>query len=89
MTTENFEDRAIEYILSKAKDKYLRGKAEHGQGLDELGLSTIIEELEGEVIDMIFYYYAIKEKVELVEKSYEKLKQLEERCKNDLSCTNR
>lgn len=84
MTTgNNFEDRAIKYVVSKAKEKYLKGKAEHGQGLDELGLTSIVNELEGEIIDMIFYFYAIKEKVELVESAYAKLKQLEKRMENE------
>jgi hypothetical protein len=72
----NFEDRAIEYFLSKAKDKYLKGKAEHGQGLDALGLPEIVKELEGEIIDMIFYYYAIKEKVDMIQKASDKMDQV-------------
>ena len=56
-----FEDRAIQYFFKRAKKKYLKGKKEHGQGLDELPLDVIVKELEGEIIDLIFYYYRLKE----------------------------
>ena len=68
----NFEDRAIDYFMSKAKDKYLKGKREHGQGLDEISLPEVVDELEGEVMDLIFYTYSIKERVEKVMEAYER-----------------
>lgn len=68
-----FEDRAIEAFLAKAKDKYLKGKAEHGQGVDDLDMNQIVEELEGELIDLMFYYYGLKEKMTLLNEAYSKL----------------
>ncbi len=59
-----FEQEALQHFQDIALPKYLKGKEEHGQGLDVLDLPRVVQELEGEIIDMWFYYYAIKKLVE-------------------------
>lgn len=56
-----FEEEAIEYFTSRAISKYRQGKADHGQGLDEIPLERVVDELEGEIIDLIFYYYRLRQ----------------------------
>jgi hypothetical protein len=58
-----FEEEAIEYFMSRALAKYRKGKKEHGRGLDEVPLEAVVDELEGEIIDLIFYYYRLKQAI--------------------------
>lgn len=56
MTPEQFADEALADFCKRAKEKYLKGHAEHGP-IWEVPDSVLEQEIENEYMDLIFYKF--------------------------------
>ena len=58
--SEDLRDKALARFQRLAREKYNKGRAEHGDGL--LGMSTpeLLEEIESEIMDLWFYVGALR-----------------------------
>tara|TARA_R110002167_G_scaffold116193_3_gene291077 strand:- start:4737 stop:4997 length:261 start_codon:yes stop_codon:yes gene_type:complete len=58
--SDNFRDMALAVFQKKAHNKYNKGQQEHKDFLPDRELGILLDMLEEEIVDMVFYMSAIR-----------------------------